>query len=175
MQTLSRERIHLWNSQLDVRPDFCACRIEAWGTWSDDSDTTTLFIRFRLASTFLWLLPSSGFFWVNIEKIMLQNEKRKSVKASWTFKLGANILQKSFMVVKCLLFFPHLWLSFWHSYRCAACFSNQRSRNDLLGHLVPLIANAGLSSCTFVQSAFKIPLKTYCIQIRAQKSLGTGE
>lgn len=46
-QTPLRVRSHLWNPQLDVCPDFCACKTEAWGL-SDDSDTTALFIHFRI-------------------------------------------------------------------------------------------------------------------------------
>lgn len=73
LQIPFRARIHLWNSQLDVRPDFCACKTEAWGRG--------VMIQTRLHCLYIlgWLLPSPGFFLVNTKKdILLHEEESES-------------------------------------------------------------------------------------------------
>lgn len=91
VQTPFRERIHLWNSQLDVRPDFCAWKIEAWGL--------RVMIQTQLHCLYIlgWLLPPSGFLLVNTSYITKWERERAWKQATgWKFKLGVNILGREF-------------------------------------------------------------------------------
>lgn len=146
VQTPLRARSHLWNSHLDACPDSWACKIEVKGLGA--------VIQTQLQSLDILVL-----FLVNTDKAVLHSE---SVEGSTCLKMQSRSqgAEGSFMVSK--LFFPHPWLSHWHSSACAACFSHHRG---------PLTASAGLS-WTF---ALKMPLSTHCTQVWAQKSLGSGQ